>query len=151
MNVAHGAEQTTSSSPISIGGWQMMAIFRRHCSVTVQPINGNLVSTGSVLGAVTRIPIEVDVMRKILTAVAAAALIGVTALASSSPANAWGRWGWGWGPGPFWGGVAAGAVVGGAIAASPYYYRPYYPYPYYGYGYGCRPVWNGYGWVRGYC
>ena len=41
-------------------------------------------------------------MRKVLTAVAAAALIGVTALASSSPAEAWGRWGWGWGPGPFW-------------------------------------------------
>ena len=75
-------------------------------------------------------------MRKVLTAVAAAALIGVTALASSSPAEAWGRWGWGWGPGPFWGGVAAGAVVGGAIAASPYYYRPYYPYGYYGYGPG---------------
>jgi len=90
-------------------------------------------------------------MRKILTGVAAAAIIGLTALASSSPAEAWGRWGWGgwgWGPGPFWGGVAAGAVVGGAIAAAPYYpyYRPYYPY---GYGYyGCRPVWNGYYWVR---
>jgi len=92
-------------------------------------------------------------MRKVLTAVAAAAIIGLTALASSSPAEAWGRWGWGpgwgwrggwgWGPGPFWGGVAAGAVVGGAIAAA-----PYYPYGYY-YGYGCRPVWNGYYWVRG--
>jgi len=131
----------------------MMAIFRRHCSDTVQPINGNVVPTGSVLGAVTRLSIEVNVMRKILTAVAAAALIGVTALASSSPAEAWGRWGWGWGPGPFWGGLAAGAVVGGAIAASPYYYRPYYPYGYYGYGpgygYRCQPVWTGYAWARG--
>jgi hypothetical protein len=131
----------------------MMAIFGRHRSETVQQIRENVVSSGSVLGAVTRISIEVDVMRKILTAVAAAALIGVTALASSSPAEAWGQWGWGWGPGPFWGGLAAGAVVGGAIAASPYYYRPYYPYAYYGYGpgygYACRPVWNGYGWVRG--
>jgi hypothetical protein len=131
----------------------MMAIFGRHRSETVQQIRENVVSSGSVLGAVTRISIEVDVMRKILTAVAAAALIGVTALASSSPAEAWGRWGWGWGPGPFIGGLAAGAVVGGAIAASPYYYRPYYPYGYYGYGpgygYRCPPAWNGYGWVRG--
>jgi hypothetical protein len=88
-------------------------------------------------------------MRKSLTALAAAAVIGLTALATSNPANAWGRWGpgwgwhggWGWGPGPF----VAGAVVGGALAA-PYYYRGY-PYGPYGY-YGCRPVWNGYYWVR---
>jgi hypothetical protein len=86
-------------------------------------------------------------MRKILTALVAAAIIGATALATSSPADAWVRRGWGWGPGPFWGGVAAGAVVGGALAA-PYYYRPYpyYSSPYY---YGrCARVWNGYAWVR---
>jgi hypothetical protein len=95
-------------------------------------------------------------MRKILTAVVIAATLGLTALATSSPADAWwrggwGGWGWrggwGWGPGPFWGGVAAGAVVGGALAA-PYYYRGYYPYGYYGGYYGCRRVWNGYYWVR---
>jgi hypothetical protein len=89
-------------------------------------------------------------MKKILTAVVVAATLGLTALATSSPADAWWRggpgWGWrggwGWGPGPF----VAGAVVGGALAA-PYYYRGYYPYGPYGY-YGCRPVWNGYYWVR---
>jgi hypothetical protein len=84
-------------------------------------------------------------MRKILTAVAIAATLGLTALATSSPASAWWRGGWGWwGPGPF----VAGAVVGGALAAAPYYngYYPYGPYPYY--GPGCRRVWNGYAWVR---
>jgi hypothetical protein len=92
-------------------------------------------------------------MRKILTAVAIAATLGLTALATSSPADAWWRGGWGgwgwrggccWGPGPF----IAGAAVGAAVAA-PYYYRGYYPYgpgPYY--GPGCRRVWNGYAWVR---
>jgi len=92
-------------------------------------------------------------MRKILTALVAAAAIGVAALATSSTADArWGGWhggwrggwGWGWGPGPF----VAGAIVGGALAA-PYYYG-YYPYgPYaYPYYYGCRRVWNGWAWVR---
>jgi len=84
-------------------------------------------------------------MRKILTAVAMAATLGLTALATSSPAAAWGRWGWGWWPAPF----VAGAVVGGALAAAPYYgYYPYYPYGPYPYYYGCRRVWNGYAWVR---
>jgi hypothetical protein len=90
-------------------------------------------------------------MRKILTTLVASAVIGATALSMSSPANAGFGWGWPF----FWGGVAAGAVVGGVLAA-PYYYRPY-PYYYYGpgysygpgYGYGCRPVRNGYAWVRG--
>jgi hypothetical protein len=95
-------------------------------------------------------------MRKILTAIVMAATLGLTALATSSPADAWWRggpgWGWGWrggccwGRAPFWGGVAAGAVVGAAVAA-PYYYGGYYPYGPYGY-YGCRRVWNGYYWVR---
>ena len=35
-------------------------------------------------------------MRKILTALVAAAIIGGAALATSAPANAW-RGGWGWG------------------------------------------------------
>jgi hypothetical protein len=87
-------------------------------------------------------------MRKTLTALVVSALISATALTTSSPANA----GWGW---PFfWGGVAAGAIVGGALAAPYYRPYPYYYYgpgygPYYGPGYGCRPVWNGYAWVRG--
>ena len=91
-------------------------------------------------------------MRKMLTTLVASAVIGATALSMSSPANAGFGWGWPF----FWGGVAAGAVVGGALAA-PYYYRPYpyygpgYSYGpgYYAPGYGCRPVWNGYAWVRG--
>jgi len=100
-------------------------------------------------------------MKKILTAVILAATLGVTALATSSPADAWwrGGWGWGWGwrggccwgPGPWVAGaVVGGAAVGAAAAASrPYYYPGYYPYgPYPYYGPGCRRVWNGYYWVR---
>jgi hypothetical protein len=87
-------------------------------------------------------------MRKILTALVAAASITGAAIATSRNAEAW----WGWGPGAVVGGVIAGAIVGSAIAS-----RPYYPYGYYGYGYGygpypygpppCRRVWNGYAWV----
>src|SRR5215469_17125960 len=74
---------------------------------------------------------EVDTMRKLLTALVAAASIGAAAIATSSSAEAWrGGWGWGWGPGAVVGGVIAGAVVGSAIASRPYYY----PYGYYGYG-----------------
>ena len=88
-------------------------------------------------------------MRKILTALVAAASVGAAAITTSSPASAWGGWGWGWGWGL--GGFAVGAIIGSALAA-PYYH----PYPYY-YGYGpyysyygapCRPAWNGYAWVR---
>jgi len=93
---------------------------------------------------------EVETMRKLLTALVAAASIGAAAIATSSSAEAWrGGWGWGWGPGAVVGGVIAGAVVGSAIASRPYYY----PYGYYGYGpnpyYGppCGRVWNGYAWV----
>ena len=77
-------------------------------------------------------------MRKMLTTLVASAVIGATALSMSSPANA----GWGW---PFfWGGVAVGAIA-------PPTYGPGYSYGpgYYAPGYGCRPVWNGYAWVRG--
>jgi hypothetical protein len=87
-------------------------------------------------------------MRKLLTALVAAASIGAAAIATSNSAEAWrGGWGWGWGPGAVVGGVIAGAVVGSAIAS-----RPYYPYGYYGpypYAYPrCPAVWNGYAWVR---
>jgi hypothetical protein len=89
-------------------------------------------------------------MRKILTALVAAASISAAAMGTSSKAEAW----WGWGPGAVVGGVIAGTIVGSAIASRPYYY-PYGYYGYYGYGpnpyYGpppaCRRVWNGYGWV----
>jgi hypothetical protein len=91
--------------------------------------------------------VEGDVMRKILTALVAAATIGVAALAASAPAQAWrgGGWGWGWGLGGF----AAGAIVGSALAA-PYYYPPYAygPYPYAPPPCVWRSVWNGYYWVR---
>jgi len=89
-------------------------------------------------------------MKKLLTGLAAAAVIGAGAVGLSSTAEA--HWyGPGWGPGPF----IAGALVGGAVAAAataPYYYgpgpyyAPYGPYPYY--GPACRRVWNGYYWVR---
>ena len=61
-------------------------------------------------------------MRKTLTALLAAASLGIAAVPSlPSPAEA--RWGWGWGG--FGVGLATGAIIGGALA------RPYYPY--YGY------------------
>src|SRR5262249_61676868 len=87
-------------------------------------------------------------MRQIRNGLVAAAIVGATALATLSPANAWRG---GWGPGPFWGGVAAGgvtgAVVGTAIAS-----RAYYPFGYYGYFATPPPrpgplVWDCYAWV----
>ena len=89
-------------------------------------------------------------MRKTLTAIAAAATIGVATLASPTTADA--RWGW-WGPAL--GGFAVGAIVGSALA-SPYYYGGYYPaypsYPagYYGYAYAPRPYYNCLRWRYGY-
>jgi hypothetical protein len=82
-------------------------------------------------------------MKRMLTALVAAATLAGAALATSPPAEA--RWGWGLG------GFALGAAVGSALAA-PYYY----PYGYYGY-YAPYPypppcvwrrVWNGYAWVH---
>jgi hypothetical protein len=55
-------------------------------------------------------------MRKILTALVAAATIGATAIATSSNANAW--WGW-WFPGA----VADGGVIWRAIGLG----RPFHP------------------------
>ena len=106
-------------------------------------------------------------MRKTLTAIAAAATIGVATLASPTTADA--RWGW-WGPAL--GGFAAGAIIGSALA-SPYYYggyysaHPYYPAGYYGYYapaysysvyagpayygyYGPRPYYGCWRWRNGY-
>ena len=86
-------------------------------------------------------------MKRMLTALVAAATVASAALATSAPAEA--RWGWGWGLGGF----AAGAVIGSAIASSYYYpygsYGYYAPYPYYGPP-PCvwRNVWNDYAWVR---
>ena len=65
-------------------------------------------------------------MKKIVTALVAAATIAVAAMATSGTAEAR-YWGHGWrGPGPVIGGFVAGALVGSALAA-PYYY----PYGYY--------------------
>ena len=76
-------------------------------------------------------------MKRALLVLTTAATIGVTALASSSPAEA--RWrGGGWGPG-IAGGLIGAAVIGG-IASSAYAYGP-------GYGYGGYP---GYGYYDGY-
>jgi hypothetical protein len=80
-----------------------------------------------------------------LIALASAAMIGVTAVAIPSQAEArWRGGGW-WVPGAVIGGLALGA----AIASRPYYYGPgYYGYAYapgygaYGYGYG---GYSGYG------
>jgi len=106
-------------------------------------------------------------MRKTLTALAAAATIGITAVAAPTTASA--QWGhhWGWGApvaaGVF-GGLAAGALIGSAFGA-PYAY-PYGAYAYdtgYGYPVGAYDVaggpvygsactlrtqrfWDGFGW-----
>jgi hypothetical protein len=88
------------------------------------------------------IAIRGGVMRKTLTALLAAASLGIAAVPSlPSPAEA--RWGWG----GFGVGLATGAIIGGALARPYYPYYPYYGYyggyyapayyypPYYGYGY----------------
>jgi hypothetical protein len=83
-------------------------------------------------------------MKKAVLALATAATIGVTALVTPSPAQAW-RGGWGgWGAG-LAGGLIAGAVIGG-IASNAYAYGPGYGYyggPGYGYYGGYAPAYNG--------
>jgi hypothetical protein len=82
-------------------------------------------------------------MKKAVFAVATAATLGVTALMTPSPAQAWRG---GWGPG-LAGGLIAGAVIGG-IASGAYGYGPGYGYyggP--GYGYYGGP---GYAYYGGY-
>lgn len=76
-------------------------------------------------------------MKSKLIAVAAAAMIGLTAVAIPNKAEPHWRGGGGW-----WipGAVIGGLALGAAIASRPYYYGPgYYDYaygpgPYYGYG-----------------
>jgi len=80
-------------------------------------------------------------MKKAVLALATAATIGVTALVTPSPAQAWRG---GWGPG-LAGGLIAGAVIGG-IASSAYAYGPGYGYyggPGYGYYGGYAPAYYG--------
>jgi hypothetical protein len=67
-------------------------------------------------------------VKRTLTALAAAATIGVAAVAIPQQADA--HWhGGGWHGGAFVGGLAAGAIVGSALAGPGYYG---YPYGYYG-------------------
>ena len=80
-------------------------------------------------------------MKKAVLALATAATIGVAALVTPSPAQAWRG---GWGPG-LAGGLIAGAVIGG-IASSAYAYGPGYGYyggPGYGYYGGYAPAYYG--------
>jgi hypothetical protein len=87
-------------------------------------------------------------MKKAVFALATAATIGVTALVTPSPAQAWRG---GWGPG-LAGGLIAGAVIGG-IASSAYAYGPGYGYyggyapAYYG---GYAPAYYNYGYAPAY-
>ena len=98
-------------------------------------------------------------MKKAVLAIATAATIGVTALVTPSPAQAW-RGGWGGWGGGLAGGLIAGAVIGG-IASSAYAYGPGYGYyggPGYGYygGYapayygGYAPAYSNYGYAPAY-
>jgi hypothetical protein len=97
-------------------------------------------------------------MKKILTALAATAIVAGATVAAPSAADARCR-GCGVAAGVI-GGLAAGAIIGGAIAGAPAYAAP--P-PYYGPVYAepppvyvgpeCywtrgEPVWDGYRWVR---
>src|SRR6202012_5883911 len=82
-------------------------------------------------------------MKKAVFALATAATLGVTALMTPSPAQAW-RGGWGWGPG-LAAGLIGAAVIGG-IASSAYAYGPGYGYyggPGYGYYGGYAPAYYG--------
>jgi hypothetical protein len=81
-------------------------------------------------------------MKKAVLALATAATLGLTALVTPSPAQAWRG---GWAPG-LAGGLIAGAVIGG-IASSAYAYGPGYGYyggPGYGYYGGYAPAYGGY-------
>lgn len=85
-------------------------------------------------------------MKKAVFALATAATLGVAALVTPSPAQAWRG---GWGPG-LAGGLIAGALIGG-IASSAYGYGPGYGYyggP--GYGYYGRYAPYHYGYVPAY-
>jgi hypothetical protein len=89
---------------------------------------------------------SMNVKKTLVAAVAALALGGGVAVATTAPAEAYcgphgcyggGHWhrggGWGWGPAVGLG-IIGGAIAGAAIANS----GPYYgPGPYYGYGDGC--------------
>jgi len=80
---------------------------------------------------------------RILTAVAAAATLGLASVAAPQPAEARG----GAIAAGIFGGLAVGALIG-AAAQGPYYGPAYYgPGPYYGGCYWTRQrVWDGWGW-----
>ena len=91
---------------------------------------------------------------KILTTLAAAAALGLTAVAAPQPAQA-GHWHSGGGAvaAGIIGGLAAGAIIGSAAANGPYYgygpgYYAYAPGPaYYGGCYWTRQrIWDGWSW-----
>src|SRR6202023_1992958 len=96
----------------------MMAIFRHIRSVRVHQKMGTYARWGRLKFCKEPTLVEVNIMRKILTALVAALAIAAAAVATSGTAEAqWhGGWhgGWGWGPAPFIRGLAAGAPIGRA-------------------------------------
>ena len=85
-------------------------------------------------------------MTKTFTAIAAAATLGLAAIAAPQQAEARG----GAVAAGIIGGIAAGAIIGSAVAHGPYYGPAYYgPGPAY-YGPGCywshERYWDGFGW-----
>ena len=83
-------------------------------------------------------------MTRTLTALAAAATLGLAAIAAPQPAEA--HWRGGGVAAGIIGGLAAGAIIGSAVRG-PYYAYDYGPGPYYGGCYWTRQrVWDGWGW-----
>ncbi len=108
-----------------------------------------------------------SILRKSFVGALAALTFGLSVAETSTPAMAFGRggfhggyyrggWGgrgYGWGGAGLLGGLALGAVAAGAYGGYGYGY-PYGGYGYGAYGYGgCwqqRPVYDAYGYFRGY-
>ena len=162
VNIADGVSEGHCRSLFSTAvRCSMMAIFRHIRSVRVHQKMGTYARWGRLEFCKEPTLVEVNIMRKILTALVAAVAIAASAVATSGTAEAgWGGWHGGW-----HGGLGLGSrpghrrtcgwradrrCFGGAVCLSiPYgYYTGYYASPPYGGPCVWRRVWNGYGWVR---
>lgn len=140
-----------------------MAEIRRLHSVFVQARRAIVCPYVTLMACAIAVAVAVrkgDIMKKMILASAAVALLAASAIATPTPAEARG----GRVAAGVIGGLAAGAIIGGALAGAPAYgYGPGYGYGYYGgapayygggpayYGPAChwqrQRYWDGYGWV----